>query len=223
MGLNSEGASRIVFDVETSPLPDAAEYLEPATAPENYKDPIKIDAYIKAKNAENLERCGLDVDLCRVVAVGFQWEGQPALSMTLADCDEDGLIKQFWNLANLRGIQRHLVGFNCLAFDLPVLFRRSQYLGIEAPTIQIDKYKHPAVTDLLSVLSFNGAIKYRGLSFYAKRFGIPSADTMTGADVAQAVKEERWSDIATHVQSDVAKMAAIAERLGLFRGVAAVL
>lgn len=219
MGMNSENASRLVFDIETAPLPDAADYLEPAEAPSNYKDPIKIQEFIAAKNAENLERCGLDVDLCRVVAIGFQWEGQDPNAMTLADCDEDGLIKAFWKLANLRDIQRHLVGFNCLAFDLPVLLRRSQYLGISAPPIQVDRFKHPQVTDLLSVLSFNGAIKFRGLAFYAKRFGILSTDIMTGADVAQAVREERWKDIAAHVQADVAKTAAIAERLGLFRGV----
>lgn len=215
MGLNNEGSARVVFDIETAPLPEAAEYLEPAEAPGNYKDPAKIAAFVAEKNAENLDRCGLDVDLCRVVALGWQVEGSETLAATIEQFhgDESLMLRSFWNLA----ADKHLVGFNCLAFDLPVLMRRSQYLGVLTPYLQIDKYKHPQVTDLMRVLDFNGAIKSRGLSFYAKRFGIPSDDTLTGADIAQAVTEGRWADIAKHVTADVQKTAALAAKLGFFR------
>jgi hypothetical protein len=74
MGYNNENAARYVFDIETAPLPEAVDYLEPAEPPANYKDPEKIAAYISSKNAENLDRCGLDVDLCRVVAIGLMNE-----------------------------------------------------------------------------------------------------------------------------------------------------
>ena len=53
MGFNNEDSLRFVIDIETAPLDDAAQYLEPAEAPGNYKDPAKIDAYIAEKNAEN--------------------------------------------------------------------------------------------------------------------------------------------------------------------------
>lgn len=215
MGYNSDNSARLVFDIETAPLGDAASYMEPAEPPANYKDPIKIQAYIAEKNAENLDRCGLDVDLCRVVAIGYQVEGDDPQSLLVGiDCPtEADLLRAFW----LRVADRHLVGFNCLAFDLPVLLRRSQYLGVPTPSIQIDRFKHPTVTDLATVLSFNGAIRMRSLSFYAKRFGIScDPDQLTGVDIAQAVKDGDWAGIEGHVKADVQKTAALASKLGLF-------
>ncbi len=226
MGYNDEHATRIVFDIETNPrsarvvfdietchLPDAADYMEPAEAPANYKDAAKIEAYVNEQSARDLERCGLDVDLCRVVAIGCQREGDPApLAWTANDASEANMIGAFWDYTS----EEHLVGFNCLVFDLPVLLRRSLYLGIQAPLIQIDRFKHPRVTDLADELSYSGKLKWRGLSFYCKRFGIPSTDTLTGADIALAVTEGRWDDIAAHVVSDVAKTAALASRMGRF-------
>jgi predicted PolB exonuclease-like 3'-5' exonuclease len=209
MGFNDENSQRVVFDIETAALPEAAEFLEPAEAPGNYKDPAKI--------AENLDRCALDVDLCRVVAIGWQVEGQDHRVM-LADSPEaeKSAINTFWSFA----AHRHLVCFNGLSFDLPVLFRRAQYLGASVPSIGINKYRHPSVTDLQMVLSFDGAIKLRGLSFYCRRFGIDIPDTMTGADIAQAVADGRWEDVQSHVTADIQKTAALAARLGFFRPVA---
>ena len=212
MGFNDEYAKRLVFDIETAPLPEAAEYLEPAEAPANYKDPGKIAAYIEEKNAENLGQCGLDVDLCRIVAIGWWNESGDAPRAMSVEYEAD-ILRTFWGVAG----DRHLVGFNCLGFDLPVLLRRSLYLGIKAPRIAIDRFKHPQVTDLMQVLSFNGTLRLRGLSFYAKRFGFDIADTLTGADIAQAVTEGRWSDVEAHVRADVRKTALLAEKLGYFR------
>ena len=208
---------RIIFDLETVPLPEAAEFLEPVDAPANYKDPVKIAEFIAAKQIQNLERAGLDVDLCTIVAIGWQREGEPSVqALTRQDCDEDGLIAEFWRQATQGGDLRHLVGFNCLAFDLPVLMRRSQYLGIQAPSYQIDKYRHAQVTDLAQVLSFNEAVRMRSLAFYAKRFGVEVSDAITGANVAQKVAEGDWQAIRTHVSADVAKIAALAAKLGYF-------
>lgn len=221
MGYNSENASKLCFDVETAPLPEAADYIECATAPANYRDEAKIKDYIRQANAENLSKCGLDVDLCRVVAIGLWLEGGAGpYTQTLEDGrsdliqDEASLLAWFWRLSD----GRHLVGFNCLGFDLPVLLRRSLYLGVPAPRIQIDRFKHPQVTDLMDELSYGGKLRLRGLSFYARRFGIASdPDTLTGADIALAVAEGRWEAIEAHVRADVQKTAALASKLGYFR------
>lgn len=223
MGYDNECAARLVFDLETAPLPEAADYIEPAKAPGNYKDEAKIAAYIAEKNAENLDGCGLDVDLCRIVAIGWQRENDErpfalttsssARRQDTADgLTERGLIEAFWAVAT----GRHLVGFNCLDFDLPVLLRRSLYLGVKVPPIQIDKFKHPLVTDLMQELCFNGKLKMRGLAFYCRRFGIDIPDLLTGADMAEAVRQERWTDIEDHVKADVQKTAALASKLGYF-------
>lgn len=219
MGLNNEHAARLIFDIETAPLPEAAEYLEPVEAPANYKDPAKIEAYCAEKQAEHMSRCGLDVDLCRVVALGMWLEGAEASSVITAEgVSEANILRAFWAQMSLGN---HLVGFNCLGFDLPVLLRRSLYLDVPTPSIQIDRFKHPQVTDLMDELSFNGKLKLRGLSFYSKRFGFDVPDTMQGADIAQAVTDGRWADIEAHVTADVQKTALLAARLGHFNRVLA--
>jgi predicted PolB exonuclease-like 3'-5' exonuclease len=214
MGLNNENAMRLVFDIETAPLTDAAVYIEPADAPANYKDPVKIAAAIAEKNAEALSKCGLDVDLCRVVAIGWQREDEdaPKADMARDDENEAQILADFWRTVG----DRHIVGFNCLAFDLPVLLRRSLYLGVRAPRLQIDRFKHPHVTDLSDELSYGGKLRLRSLSFYCKRFGISVPDTMTGADIGQAVAEGRWDDVRAHVVADIKKTAALANKLGFF-------
>lgn len=220
MGFNNENGMRIVFDIETAPLPEAADYLaDQIDAPSNYKDPQKIAAYIAERKAEQLAKCALDPDLCRVVAV-CAWEEQEAdpIPMLAADpCVEKQILEWFWVEADMG----HLVGFNCLSFDLPVLLRRSLYLGVKTPLIQIDRFKHPDVTDLMSILSFNGVQKLHSLGFYAKRFGCTVTDSIEGAGIGQAVAEGRWADVEAHVVADVRKTAFIAEKCGYFRPVAA--
>lgn len=216
MGLNNEHAMRICFDIETAPLPEAADYLvEPIEAPSNYKDMAKIAAYIEEKKAKQIDTCSLDPDLCRIVAVGMQVEDDREVYSVAAEAgkDEAAIIQWLWSHAE----GKHLVGFNCIAFDLPVLLRRSLYLGIPAPLIFIDKYRHPDVTDLQQLLSFNGSMPWHGLDFYAKRLGCPVADTMDGSGIGLAVKEGRWDDIEAHVKADVQKTAFVAEKCGYFR------
>lgn len=218
LGYDDEHATRLVFDIETAPLAVAGEYLEPAQAPANYKDPVKIAEYIAAKEAEDLDRCGLDVDLCRIVAIGIQGEEQdrPCVWLAATEHDEADILTRFWAQA----ASAHLIGFNCLGFDLPVLLRRSLYLGVRAPHIQIDRFKHPHVSDLMQILSFNGAIKLRGLSFYAKRFGIEIEDEIAGADVAAAIKTGDWASVEVHASADVQKTVRLASKLGLFHAAA---
>jgi hypothetical protein len=213
MGYNNENARRLVFDIETCPLETAGDFLEPVKAPANYKDQAKIDAYIAEGNSTELSKCALDVDLCRVAAIATWTEGEPRPQSTHLGMDaEVEMLEAFWKVAD----GKHLVGFNCIGFDLPVLLRRSLYLGVKPLPIQVDRYKHPQVTDLLQVLSFNGLLRLRGLSFYAKRFDLDIADPLGGVDIPQAVAEERWAEIDHHVRCDVEKTAAIAAKLGHF-------
>lgn len=211
MGYNNENAERLIFDIETAPLPEAVDYLEPADAPANYKDPIKIAEYIATKQAENLDRCGLDVDLCRIVAIGVQAESMDG-PLVLRSDDESLMLEVFWQNAE----RRHLVGFNCIAFDLPVLQRRSMYLNVKTPSIQVDRYRHPQVTDLQQILSYNGTLRLRSLSFYAKRLGFDIEDAHTGADIARLVAEGNWDAVEAHVKADVQKTRQLAARLGFF-------
>ena len=69
---------------DNAAIGNAADYLEPATAPANYKDADKIAAYIAEAQAKALDRAALDLDLCRIVAVGFMAAGDAEPTVLLA-------------------------------------------------------------------------------------------------------------------------------------------
>lgn len=212
---------RTVLDIETCGLPDAADYLEPVSPPANYKKEEAIAAYVAEKRAEQIERAGLDMDLCRVVAIGLQREGDTDVSVLLpgsADlAGEAEMLETFWRRI-LKDRNPVLVGYNLLSFDIPVLIRRSQYLGVAFPRFPVmktwlDRYRSPHI-DLMQELSFRNQQKYRSLKFYARRFGLEVTDTVKGADIAGHVERGEWDKVESHVRSDVALTMALAQRLG---------
>lgn len=213
MSLNNERARRVIFDCETVSLPDCAQYLDLPKAPSNWKDPAKIKAYCEEKQHEQLEIAGLDPDLCEVVAIGWLEEDETIPTVFSRELySEAEMLTQFWSALD----DRTTVGFNSLGFDLPVLLRRSLYLGSQAPMFVLDKYRTPHL-DLQQKLSYNGLLKYRGLAWYCRRFNLCQdlTDTAKGSDIAQLVKDESWADVILHCQCDVLRTAALARRLGL--------
>jgi uncharacterized protein YprB with RNaseH-like and TPR domain len=212
---------RLVIDIETAGLPEAAEYAtEPISAPSNWKDPEKIAAYVAEKQAEQINKAGLDLDLCRVVAVGLQREGAVGVQVLTAgdEAEERGLLTALWS--QLLKIQHPvLVGFNHVGFDLPVLMRRSQYLNVAYPRLSLDKYRTPHI-DIMAYLTWHGLVRARSLKFYAKRFGIPCEDTVKGADIPALVQAGDWDKVIAHVSSDVELTAALARRIGVLEPLA---
>jgi len=231
-----------ICDVETLAHERASEWLEPMgpdpkllepIEPDSrLKDPVKveanladverrrlarvgeIEASILERAAERDERLALDVDCNRIVCLGYKDldGGDPTVDICKDEDAEAAALDKFW-FSHSQYYTR-LVTFYGLSFDLPVLMRRSLYLGVKYPTLNIDRYRTNHI-DICQKLSFNGALKPRSLKFYCKRFGIQTGDPFDGADVAQMVKEGRWDDIAAHCIADIGATHAIAERLGL--------
>lgn len=212
MGFNNEYAEPIVLDIETLASPEAAQWLDPVKAPANYKDETKIAAYCAEKFAERVATAALEADLCEVIAVGLlepASESRPTV-VTRADLNEAAMLALLWHRVG----QRPIIGFNSLSFDLPVLIRRSQLLGVPYPSLNLDRYRTPHI-DLLERLSFNGKLTYRSLGFYTRRFALDvPADPHRGADIAALVAAEDWPAIAAHCRADVLATAALATRLG---------
>ena len=211
MGYDSELSSAVVLDLETIASPGCELFLDPVKAPSNWKDPIKIAQHAEEKRAEQIARAGLEPDLNEIVAVGWRHperEGT-ATVYTRADVDEAGLLEMTWEA--LHG--RRIVGFNIFSFDLPVLIRRSQLLGLRVPSVNLDRYRTPHI-DLLERLTFNGKLTYRSLAFYARRFGVPCDDQTKGADIAQMVAANDWEGVRAHCRADVEKTCLLAARLG---------
>ena len=243
MGMNGEGAMRFVVDLETVPIPNAEQYLDPVEsiaepdyslimAAKNLTDPVKIAADLEKrrqaareayheqcqqqahKRCELLERCALDLDLCRIVALGWQREDckAPDVFTCVTEEREAGVLRLFWDDLD----DRSTVGYNSLSFDLPVLMRRSLYLGVPAPRPNLNKYRTNHL-DLQQVLSHEGTKPYRSLNWYCKRWGITVADDITGKDVARLVAEGNWEAVQAHCRADVLKTKALAERVGVLQ------
>lgn len=213
---NNVFGMRYILDIETVPIGNAAEYLDLSdiSAPSNWKDPIKIAEYCKEKQAEMVSKAALDLDLCRVVAMGWMREdwNDPVVLVIERDEMEAHTIRTFWDELD----NRVTVGYNSIGFDLPILLRRSLYLGVHAPMLNLDKYRSPHL-DLQQKLSFNGTKPYRSLNWYCKRMGLDvPCDTTSGKDIGQLVAEGQWEAVGAHCRSDVLKTKALAERLGLF-------
>jgi predicted PolB exonuclease-like 3'-5' exonuclease len=126
------------------------------------------------------------------------------------------MLQSVWQDIN----QQPTIGYNTLGFDLPVLLRRSLYLGVPHPHVSLDKYRTNHI-DLQMRLSYNGAIKFRPLSFYCKRFGIESDDETSGKDIGAFVAAGEWDKVAAHCRADVLKTTALAERMGLLKPIPA--
>ena len=209
----------LIIDVETAPIADAAQYLEEPTAPANYSKPDTIAAYVAKAKAEQLDKCALDLDLARIVAIGVQDEDDnaPMIRLCKTEDAEHAALSWLWSLIQPYPYPR-LIGWNLLAFDVPMLQRRSFYLDVKTPPITLGRWKHPDIDDLMLIWSYDGAAKMRSKDFVCRRLGITSSppDTLTGADIPQAVAEDRWGDVLAHVTADVQKTARLAERMGLF-------
>lgn len=217
MSLNNSRALRVVLDLETIPLPDAGEYLDfsDIAAPSNWKDPIKIARYCDEAKAKKLEMAALDLDLCQIVALGWLVEDSQLdpVVMTADEHCEAAMLSTFWHALD----ERSTVGFAQVGFDLPILSRRSLYLGVPAPALNLDRYRTNHL-DLQLRLSFNGAKTFRSLAFYLKRFGIDASDDpTTGKDIAAFVKAGNWAAVAHHCKCDVLHTKALAERMGYLK------
>lgn len=219
------GADGLLVDVETCPIDGAIDYLDTAAIeaiepPKNYtKDEAKAD-YIARETErikrEHIEKAALDPDLCRIAVLG--WFDVAALEPVLMPCRDDAeeaiALDAFWSTLNTGG---QVLGFNILTFDLPVLCRRSLYLGVQTPYLQRERYRHARVLDLLDILCEQGRLKMRSVSFYCKRFGIPNDDAVKGKDVPRLIAEGRWDDVVSHCRHDLFAERAIAHRLGLVK------
>jgi len=205
----------IIVDIECVGLDTAADYIEPIEAPSNYKNAEAIEKYIAEQTARAVDRCGLDPDLCRIVALGYgAADGGDGVAICKTEEAEAAALKAFWNIVTIPSGVRTLVSFHGFGYDLPVLMRRSQYLGVEHPVLSLDRYRSTHI-DLMQRLTWNGAIKAHKLSFYASRFGWPVVDTVDGSQIGALVKAGDWAAVESHCRNDLAQTRFIAQKLKL--------
>ena len=196
---------RVFFDIETAPLREVRQFVDlKMEPPRNYKKKEAISAWQRTAVEKHLEKSALDPDLCRVVAIGWRPEGGALESCVAKTASEEkDAIEQFWAVVGRGGV----IGYNCIGFDLPVLLRRSMYLGIRksVPHFYLSKYRPSAnVMDVMVRLSMDGLLPYRSLNWYARRCGLTQGvPTISGRDIPMMVESGQWDLVQQHVEEDV--------------------
>lgn len=240
-----------ILDLETCTHPGVDGWLDPCDPDPKLLEPIEPDARLKdpekkaanlaeverkraerpqliaqsivQRTAERNEKCALDPDCCRIVALGYYdvGYGDPTVYLMRSEFEEREQLKLFWNSYDQH--YTRFVTFNGARFDLPVLVMRSLYLDVSHPEITFYPAWKSNHIDLYERLSCNGARRdVHSLKFYAKRMGFTTLDKVDGSQIAQLVVEERWPEIEAHCLSDIGLTHALANRLGLLKiGVAA--
>lgn len=216
--MRPDEATWIAFDCETLSIEAAKDYLEPVSAPSNYKDQVKIDAYIKEGTAKALRDAALDIDLARVIVMSMQVDGESEGSAYFIEDErqERVMLQNFWS-----GITpaTRLIGFRIRTYDIPLLLRRSQLLGVSYPFINLDKYKTRQVVDLYDALTFHGTVDGKKLDTYCKLFGIHVDDAITGKDVAACMAAGDIATVVKHGLADLDQVVQLARRLGVIHPV----
>jgi hypothetical protein len=231
---HTDGVPFLVLDLETAPLPEAADFIDEQPYPEmpvldkRLTDPAKVSADHVAKTAQHsgliakwiqarkdaLNDCALNCDLGQITAVGYD-AGTGAIVHTWPMTEAE----MIGRVAALLGPATTLCGFN-LRFDLAFLMRRALYLGVPFPQIGLSKYR-ATFCDLQDVLTFEGylANKGRSLAFYKRRFKLDVPDDPTGGGEAMPAlfAAGDWAAIRQHCELDVQTTMALAKRLRVAR------
>lgn len=211
----------LVLDIETAPIVNAAEFVstEDISAPSNWKDPVKIAAYVEEAKCARLAGAALDLDLARIVTIGTWTQDAGTACVCLQDEEGEALALELL-AQRLRTSGAHLVTFYGHKYDLPLLMRRARYLGVKFPELNLDRYKSPHF-DLYDVLSMKrNDIKAHSLRWYFRRLGytdLLEADPLAkgGSDVGQAIIEGRWDDVSAHCRCDIEGTVRLARWMGV--------
>ena len=171
-------------------------------------DSRKVRDQAKDAAAARLKLLSVTPEFCSICALGYALGDEPARSLVVGQKKQpDGdeliteldILEQFWQLVSTCG---PLVGFNCLGFDLPVIFIRS-FLLDAGPCRKIDTTPwKDDVIDLMQKRYPKGG--QRGLKDLAKIMGftIPAGDC-DGSKVHELVQAGQLDQVAEYVRSDI--------------------
>ena len=207
----------LYIDIETEPREDASDYMPTSWPMGNLKDPEKIKAATKEKEAEWLSKAALKALTGRVLVVGYaQDDDKP----DVIEGDEGHVIRIAMDM-----IQKQLakgtkvLGYNIAGFDMPFLIQRAWANGISVPKtiwgLWRDRFQlHDGIVDLMAVV-MAGNREFAGYSLgnVSKWFGLGSK-TGDGARFGELYRQDKEAALA-YVKQDIELTRALAYRVGL--------
>lgn len=194
------------------PLNPAAEWLDGLERHESLqKKPragvAKILAALRAvktarveAEAAQIKTMSVTPEMCKIAALGFAVGDLEPVSLVagIDGVTEEGILEVFWGL-----VRSHspLIGFNCLHFDLPVIFVRSALLGV-LPTKRLDL--RPWGNDVIDLMTTryprSGATRLKDLCRMLE-IEIPAGNA-DGSQVYQLMQTEP-AKVGEYVCSDI--------------------
>ncbi len=208
----------LILDVASAPIEGAAAYIGDVKAPSNYKDPEKIAAYIAEEQTRRVEMAATDMDLARLTAIGTCTidEPTPVIQLCRDEHDEKDALNGLKGVIGGSWPHRSIVTFGGFAFDLQLVQRRSLYLGIKFPKLDLSRWGKSPHVDLLLELSDRDPSRRRSLGFYVKRLGFTDlVKGMTGEEESKVHTSGRWDDLRAAVAHDVEATRRLAAWMGL--------
>ena len=181
----------LFFDIETVPR-----------FPEQHPFP---DKWLKnSRSKDVVQQMSLDPDFCQIVAICVS-DGKTYRVWT---GNEKRMLKKFWQEFEA---SKFVISFNGKAFDLPVLIRRSQLLGLvnNIPLsigLYLNKYSETNHMDLMNVLQIGDRVpkeSKKSLEYYAELFNVGVDKHGDGADIYEWWKAGDMASIKKHVKQDV--------------------
>jgi hypothetical protein len=225
MGYNDEhahtGLSRwLVFDLETDKRDEAITLVPEPEVDKRLSDPAKIAADLERKRAESIRRLSLDMNGCRIVALGYQDETITEPSVMIEDgYQERSMLANFWQWSK----GHTLIGFRSRTFDLPIILQRSRLLGVPVPPWRdlLAPYgRSKRHIDLYDEATFDGIQRDNVIPRRLQTHGEPAMfntgiphDDCDGADIAALVAAGDYVSIGLHCTRDVARTVALARAL----------
>jgi Predicted 3'-5' exonuclease related to the exonuclease domain of PolB len=203
-----------VLDIATAPIDGVEAFVDEPTAPAHYKDPEKIQTYIRDAKAKAVATAALDPDLARVAAIGVWRASETRLGVYPCKTPEEEVATLRALMADYAADLPRIVTFNGFRFDLPVLARRCLYLGLPDPGFDLDRYRSRHI-DLWQRLSYHGQVSAHSLSWYCHRFGWPYHKPLDGATEATIFEHHQWADLIESVKADVQTTAHLARHMGI--------
>ena len=188
-------------DIETGPLANAGEFFNPDSVKlGNFKDPEKIEAKIEEARAAFIDKAALSPMTGEILAVGFYEPGDEDSPFIFHREDksnlpggEKGVIcVALDHIGGHLMAQRPVVGWNCIKFDFPFLYKRAMIHGLEFPAHIWDLqkgYAHSKIVDLMRRWNMGDRQELTALDKVSRVLGGPGKPAgVSGADFARLYK-----------------------------------